>query len=222
MVAAFRDQRANVRLFAALELPEIGRKEDLEPALQAWLTEEDPCAKATMNLALTMFVSDLTVDATQHPGGQPNVALAQVCSASIPTLVSLTAQQVSEPGSRGPVLRITARNHTSKALAFVWAPSPAEIFSVTVLDPNGRLAKVAHGREWLYVSKGPGVESLLGESHTGFVPLPPQDDVVLSTWRIGEDFDMSNPGTYTVSFGGRISYLDTTVCSNATTVTVER
>jgi hypothetical protein len=53
-----------------------------------------------------------------------------------------------------------------------------------------------------------------------FQPLAPYEDVSW-IWRIGDDFDMSVPGTYRVSFGGRIGYLDTTVCSNTLWLTVE-
>jgi hypothetical protein len=53
-----------------------------------------------------------------------------------------------------------------------------------------------------------------------FQPIPPQEEVSW-IWRIGDDFEMSVPGTYLVSFGGRIDYLDTTVCSNTLWLTVQ-
>jgi hypothetical protein len=54
-----------------------------------------------------------------------------------------------------------------------------------------------------------------------FVPLPPGEDVSLWTWTVGDDFNMSEPGTYRVSLGGRFAYLKTTVCSNTLEVNVE-
>jgi hypothetical protein len=222
ILAAFQDKRADVRMFAVLELNEFGKKEDLGPALQVWSAEPDHCAKAAMNFALSFLVSDLTQDVSQHPQGQPRVALSKLCVASIPATVSLTLHQVSQAGFSGPILEVAARNQTPRMLAFVWSGDPGELFSVTALDPNGQPARVAKGKEWRYQPKGPGVEGLIADSHRIFVPLPPQEDVVLSTWRIGEDFDMSSPGTYSVSLGGRLDYLDTTVCSNTAKVTVER
>ena len=50
--------------------------------------------------------------------------------------------------------------------------------------------------------------------------LPPGKDVHFWTWNIGEDFDLSEPGIYHVSLGGRLAYLDTTVCSNMAEVKV--
>ena len=41
-------------------------------------------------------------------------------------------------------------------------------------------------------------------------------------WRVGDDFDMSARGTYRVSFGGPLNYLDAVVCSNSAEVRVER
>jgi hypothetical protein len=53
-----------------------------------------------------------------------------------------------------------------------------------------------------------------------FVPLPPHENVSLWTWKVGDDFSMSEPGTYKVSLGGNIAYLGTTVCSNIVDVNV--
>jgi hypothetical protein len=53
-----------------------------------------------------------------------------------------------------------------------------------------------------------------------FIPLPPQKDVTWD-WRVGQDFDMSAPGIYSVSLGAKLDYLDAAVCSNTAYVTVK-
>jgi hypothetical protein len=90
---------------------------------------------------------------------------------------------------------------------------------VTVLDPTGARVKFATGKEWMF-DPAPGLEHAAGNLPT-FMALPPQNDVSW-IWRVGEEFDMSAPGTYRVSLGGRVPYLDTTVCSNTAEVTVEK
>jgi hypothetical protein len=62
---------------------------------------------------------------------------------------------------------------------------------------------------------------VLLENGSIFVALPPNENVRIWTWSVGDDFDMSAPGTYRVSLGGRIGYLNTTACSNTALVTVE-
>jgi hypothetical protein len=53
-----------------------------------------------------------------------------------------------------------------------------------------------------------------------FVPLPSFEDVSLCTWRVGDDFNMSEPGTYRVSLGGNRACLGATVCSNTAEVKI--
>jgi hypothetical protein len=38
-------------------------------------------------------------------------------------------------------------------------------------------------------------------------------------WR--PDFDMTQPGHYQIRLGGKMNYLDTTICSNTLDVTIE-
>lgn len=49
--------------------------------------------------------------------------------------------------------------------------------------------------------------------------LGPQD-VQSCIWNLGDDFDLSVPGTCQVSLGGKFDYLDATICSNTAQVKV--
>jgi hypothetical protein len=95
--------------------------------------------------------------------------------------------------------------------------TPESLFSVSVLDPTGAQAKIAKGEEWKFEP----LDRALGSVHgTVWLPLPPEEDVVMWTWREGEDFDMSMPGSYRVSLGGTFAFLDITMCSNTANVIV--
>jgi hypothetical protein len=218
LTIALRDPRADVRSLAAGKLAEAGNRADLAPLMQAWAEEKDPCTKFVMSGILAVFVGGLSFDASQHPGGQPWITPFQACTAPERPLVTLRIEQGTVPGSASPTVRISARNQTQQTVPFVGARSPEQLFSVTVLGPDGAPAKVAKGLEW----NNEPIRSVAGLSGHGptWVPIPPQEEVSIWTWSIGDDFDMSAPGTYRVSMGGRIGYLDTTVCSNTAEVTV--
>jgi hypothetical protein len=204
LAAALGSPKPDVRSLAAMKLGEIGKKDDLAPLMQAWLAETDTCTKVAM-----------LQDITQHPGGQPWVTPFQTCNESAAPLVKLTVEQVDALGA-GPTVRISARNQTQQTIAFA-KNTPPELFSVTVLDPIGVQAKVMKGKEWMYDPTYRIGGVLIGRS-PAFVPLPPQQDVPLWDWKVGEDFDMSAPGTYRVSLGGWFAYLNTTICSNVAAV----
>lgn len=215
---ALRDPRAEVRSLAALKFVGTAKRADLAPLMRAWLEENDPCTKGIIDMVLSIFVGGLSFDASQHPGGQPWITPFQACTASEPPTVTLKVEQATVPGSASATVRISARNWTQQTVPFVGAIAPQQLFSVTVLGPDGAPAKVAKGQESMYEPVR-NIASLSGHGPT-WVPLPPLEDVSIWTWRIGDDFDMSAPGTYRVSLGGRIGYLDTTVCSNTALVTV--
>jgi hypothetical protein len=221
LAIALGDPRAEVRSLAALKLGRDGKKANLASMMQAWLAERDTCTEAMMHLGLSTLVSLLARDAELHPGGQWRVTPFQACTASQPPLVSLAIEQVTDPLHAGPAVRITARNETAETLAFAKTATPTELFSVTVLGPTGAPTKVPEGQERLYQPIGRDLGLAFHDHSPMFVPLPPQEDVSW-IWRIGDDFDMSAPGTYRVSFGGRIAYLDTTACSNTASVIVEK
>jgi hypothetical protein len=218
LTAALGDPRADVRSLAALKFVGTAKRADLAPLMQAWVGENDPCTKGIMEMVLSVSVGELSYDTSQHPGGQPWITPFQACAASEPPTVTLAVEQATVLGSASPTVRISARNQTQQTVPFVGARSPQQLFSVTVLGPDGAPAKIAKGQEWMYEP----VRSVAGLSGHGptWVPLPPLEDVSIWTWRIGDDFDMSAPGTYRVSLGGRVGYLGTTVCSNTALVTV--
>ncbi len=210
---ALGDLRADVRSVAALKLAqEVGSGADFAPIFQAWQAENDTCTKVGMSVALSGLVSG--IDPKQHPGGQPRVTPFQPCAPSDHSLAYLTIEQATDAKVPGPTIRISVRNQTSQTLAFVKFGSPTELFSVTVMGPTGDRVKVTRGQEWMYEPVKIGnLSALIHRFGPSFQPIPPQEEVSW-IWKIGDDFDMSVPGTYLVSFGGRIGYLDTTVCSN--------
>jgi hypothetical protein len=73
--------------------------------------------------------------------------------------------------------------------------TPEQLFSVTVLGPDGAPAKIAKGQEGMYspISKPADLARLIGYGPM-FQPIPPLEDVSISAWRVGDDFDMSAPG----------------------------
>lgn len=222
LVVALGDLRADVRSVAAGKLAENGGRAELTPMVNAYLAEKDGCTIGGMSLALDRIMGGIAWDAKQHPGGQYRVTPFQTCIESGPPTMSVTIEQTIDPYFSGPAVRVSFRNQTPQTLAFVKTASPMELFSVTISGPNGEPAKVAKGREWMYVPVVHGDPSVhRGASfRLAFQLLPPQEDVSW-IWRIGEDFDMSSPGTYHVSFGGRLDYLDAMVCSNTLWMTVK-
>jgi hypothetical protein len=217
---ALGDPRPDVRSLAALKLGEVGRKADLDPLIRAWLAEKDACTRTVMGFGLGRL-APLAIDASQHPRGQPWVTPFQECTIAVPPLVTLKIEQVTEPLRSSPTVRISVRNETAQILAFVGVENPEQLFSVTVLDPNGAPANVAKGAKGLFETVRDSAELFGGQGAT-FLPLPPQEDVSVWTWPVGSTFDLSAPGIYRVSLGGRVDYLDTTVCSNTALVTVEK
>jgi hypothetical protein len=231
LVSALSDPRADVRGAAAQSIAEqvVGRTL-LAPVLRAWLAEKDACSAGAMLNALSQLMHGVAWDPTQHPGDQQLVTPFQSCTPSGRQVMSATIEQTRDQYYSGPAIRLTYRNQTAQTLAFAKTPAPMDLFSVTVLNPAGERAKVTQGREWLYeplqlqhapTRPGDSITVLTNSFRLVFAPLRPGEDVSW-IWRIGEGFDLSEPGTYRVSFGGRIDYLDTTVCSNTALVTVDK
>lgn len=221
LLLALRDPREEVRGSAAEAIVEDAERDELAPIMQAWLLEKDLCARGAMLSALTLLMRGIAWDPAEHPGGQPRVTLNQPCTPSPHAILSATLEQATDRYYSGPVVRITYQNQTGETLGFAKTVSPLDLFSATVLGPTGEHGKVAEGSDWLYEPLRPGDgRGLENTFRLVFVSLPPGKEVSW-TWRIGADFDMSAPGIYQVSFGGRIKYLDTSVCSNVLSFVVE-
>lgn len=225
LLSALHDLRPDVRSLAALGLASGGNKTDLPPILAAWLSESDTCTKSAMLIALSQLVEVLSWDPIRHPEGQRRVTPFQACTVpSTPPSITLTIEQVARDAGSGPAVRLTARNNTTQTIAFVHSRSPTELFSVSVLNPAGNRARIPRNEQRLYEperpSNGPDYLATLPGHAPTFVALPPNEDVSWF-WPIGDEFEMSEPGTYRVSLGGKIPYLDTTVCSNTAEVIVK-
>jgi hypothetical protein len=218
--SALADGRADVRAAAAQELMNIPHdtNADLAPLLTAYEAERDSCARGAMFGVLTSLLHGIARDPKQHPGGQPYVTPFQDCSLSGRTLISATLEQVVDPYVKRPVVQITLRNQTAKTIAFPTRATPMSLFSVSVISPAGERVAFKPGTEWMYEPikpMSPDQMVLVEDAFRlfGFIPLSPYEDATW-LWRIEGGFDLSAPGTYTVSFGGRLDYLDTTICTN--------
>lgn len=223
LFSALDDRRPDVRSAAAQRLAEVGGKVELDAILHAWLTEKDGCSRNTMVSALSELLYRIAWDPAKHPGGQWRITPFQSCSPSRNPLVSLMIERAASGNlALGPEVRISMRNETPKTLAFARTESPEALFSVTVIGPGGEPAKITKGQEWMYAPvRRDNLGAFMGGFRVTLQPLAPGEDVPW-IWRIANDFDMSVPGTYRVSFGGRIDYLDTTICSNTLFLTVQK
>ena len=219
LVAGLGDPRPDARSFSALKLADTANGDTLALLMKAWLAEQDDCTKRIMDHAVTVVLRSLSHDPAQHPGGQLWVKPFLPCTASAVPRVTLRLEEVSRPGSSVPAIRVVARNETKETIPFVGSWSLQELFSATVLGPSGERAEIPAALEWAYRPPR-STDGLLTIHGLVFAPLPPGEDVSLRTWNVGDDFDMSKPGTYRVSLGGRFAYLDTTVCSNTLEVNV--
>jgi hypothetical protein len=215
LTTALSDPRADIRSLAALKLGLTGNMATLTPLVQAWLAEEDPCTKFVMEFGLGTLVPALAVDKKQHPNGQPWVKPFQACKESDRSAVTLSIEPMKRDS---PAVRITARNNTDRTLPYVMA-APEELYSVTVLGPAGIPAKIFQRQESMF-EPDKGASHLFFNGPT-FVALPPHGEVPVWTWDVGNTFDLSLPGTYQVSLGGRIEFLDSTICSNTAEVVVQ-
>jgi hypothetical protein len=187
-----------------------------------------------MQLALGMLGGTLLRSSKQHPGGQIRATPFQACTASEPPVLALSVEQAAGPGNAalGPMVRVTVRNVSNRVVPFFWTASPTEIFSATVLGPDGGRADVPEAQDYLYHPlaelPAPKVKNASGLVLTGVVggsgpmglALAPGAEATWD-WRVGSDFDMTASGTYRLSLGGTLDYLNTTVCSNTIDVTVK-
>lgn len=214
LIRALADQKPDVRGAAAQRLAEEFGEAVLEPLLRTWLNESDSCAQSVIRGALSVVIGAAAWDAAQHPGEQPRVTPFQACIPSQHPILALTIEQTTDPNYAGAAVRLTYRNLTQQTIPLAESGSPADLLSAVVLAPSGQRATVAKGMEWLYEPLRPNDFSTLeSRPRILFQPLPPSGTISWM-WRIGGDFDLSSRGLYQVSLGGRISYLDTTVCSN--------
>ena len=219
LAAGLDSTRPDARSLSALKLAETANGDSLARLMRAWLAEQDDCTRWIMQHALKMVVSNLSFDPGLHPGGQQWVKPFLSCTPPADPPVTLRLEEVSNPGPGGPTIQVVARNETQKTIPFVKAWSPQALLSATVLGPSGGHAEIPVGLEAMYrpLRSTDGVYTIHGRI---FVPLPPRENVSLWTWRVGDDFNMSEPGTYRVSLGGGLAYLDTTVCSNTVEIKI--
>jgi hypothetical protein len=156
----------------------------------------------------------------------------QSCTATGPEVLSLQLEQVEPPYQANlvpmdPVVRVSLRNLTNGPIGVPRPGYPTELFSATVLDPLGKHPGIPEANAWMYLPtrelyrpRADGAIIVHGTNGSGLEPLQPGQEASWD-WHVGHDFTLSVPGTYRVSLGGRIAYLNTTVCSNTIDVTVK-
>lgn len=221
LLSALRDPRSDVRSLAAGKLAENEDTGAIEALAEALSADSDDCARMAIRSAIGRLGERLVWPSNQHARGQRHVTPFQACTPSAPPVVTLTIEQEAHPAnpSNWPVVRIAAKNVSSRVIPFIWTFSPAELFSVTLLEPGGGKARIPGAKEWFYHP--------LAKDHPPFsfhdpmgMALAPGEEAAWD-WVVGSDFDLSTPGTYRLSLGGPIEYLTTTVCSNMIDVTVD-
>jgi len=217
LTSALSDRSADLRSVAAARLAMSEGASAIPAILAAMAGEDNQCAHLGMRLALASLGKPVYALTLARRNSQALMTPFQACKPSEPPLMSLSIELLPQAPGSGPLVRTALRNITQEPLVFLQQELEGPAFSVTVLDPRGGHAAIAKGKEWLYLS-GSGA-LFLASSPPQLAPLLPNEEIS-STWKVGEDFDMSTPGTYRISLGGRIDYLNTTVCSNTIDVTV--
>jgi hypothetical protein len=220
-----RDSESSVKSPAALKLTALREKESITILTSAWSATQDSCTKFNLANALGELLRKHWV---AKPESTIRIAPFQSCTPSSPAAVSLRVEQLTpQPWwtYQGPTVRMIVRNLTSQTLPFLRG-ALAELFSVTVLDPNGQRAKIPAAQACYYKKCDPKSDPTIFEACTAcgppfFSPLPPHSEDDSWIWQVGQDFDMSAPGVYSVSLGAKLDFLDATVCSNIANVTVK-
>jgi len=209
-----------VRALAADKLASIGDREAVPPLAKAWELEGDPCVKTYLTSALEELVGrNWTEGKAIGRLGTPLSTLAAAdCVPSSPALISIQLQQV--PIWDG-ALWVWYRNLTQSPIPFIVIPGPSKLFELRVIGPDGKPAKIQPNKECTFKNcpSAPGHVDI-GSGGMMVEELQPLKDFE-EYWMVGQDFDMSAPGTYQVSLGAKLKYLNTTVCSNVATVTVK-
>jgi len=218
LLSALRDSKSPVRSVAAARLATVEGPSAIPDLLAAWAEEKDRCAKEGMALALASLGKPVYVRTLARRGGQNLARPFQACAPSKSPMLSLHIEAVPQSPVTRPLIRIVLRNITRQPLALLRMELPGATFSVTVLDPAGNHAAIAEGKQSTYRSDVASL--LLAYDPPRLAPVMPNEEIS-ATWKVADDFNMSAPGTYRVSLGGRIDYLNTTVCSNVLRVEVK-
>jgi len=209
-----------VRALVADKLSNIGDSDAIPQLAKAWESETNPCVKTYLTSALEDLVGrNWTEGKVIGRLGTPQSTLATAdCVPSSPTLMSIQLQQIP---IWDKALWVWYRNLTQSPIPFIVGPTPPQLFEVRVIGPDGRPAKIQPNKECDYkeCSSVPG-HVYVGSGGMTVRELQPLKDFE-AYWMVGQDFDMSAPGTYRVSLGAKLKYLNTTVCSNVATVTVK-
>jgi len=217
MIAALKDPRPPLRSAAAEKLAYETETDAIPAIVEALAVEWDAPTKQALNLALIKLGSVWLAPHREARGGQIRPSPFQQCAPSAPPILSLTLSQSPAPPGQGPVIHVSARNLTERPVAFFKEGSPADMFSATVLDARGGHARIQKEMDYLYRRHPP--EGAAGSGAPVEAVLPAGGETSWD-WRVGEDFDMPAPGSYLVSLGGALEYLNTTVCSNTLEVNV--
>ena len=209
-----------IRAFAADKLATVGDSNAVLPLTKAWESESDPCVKTYLSSALDDLVGRNWTDGKVIGRlWTPLSTLATAdCVPSSPALISIQLQQI-------PIwdraLWVWYRNLTQSPIPFIGIPGPSKLFELRVIGPDGKPAKIQPARECAFKDcPSPPGHVDVGSGGMAIQVLHPLKDVE-EYWMVGQDFDMSAPGTYQVSLGAKLKYLNTTVCSNVATVTVK-
>lgn len=220
LLSALRDSQPEVRSQAAQKLADAMLTDAIPAIMEAWSAEKDPQTKHMLWYSLVVFGWSLNKRAQASRGGQVRPAPFQACVPSEPRILSLTIEPPahSQTSYDATLFRVSIRNLTEGRLAIL-AGSVDDMFSATVLGPSDARATIRKDRDFLYhpISELPPLTPM-GHSG-GIIPMLEANEETSFRWQ--PDFDMTQPGHYQIRLGGKMNYLDTTICSNTLDVTIE-
>lgn len=186
---------------------------------QAWMKDKNPCARSAIGAALLQLGAFFHSKDQEARGGRYYPQPFSACS-----LIESSPVRLTITGRHGSTLRVTIQNVSSKPVLFYKYRSPAEMFSITVLDSSGARAMIRNDKNFQFL---PPVERsrladqrMLG-SHLPFpMALQPGQQTVWD-WDATEEFELKPNRSYRISMGGYINYLHVDLCSGAMTITCE-
>jgi hypothetical protein len=211
LLTALTDSNPSVRSLAAWKLASLGKKNYVPKLIAVWSGETDDCMRISVHEALGELLRRIWTD--DRVDFMHAITPFRRCVPSGREIVSLRVEQMPDPPrlDHGPTARVTVQNLTSEALPFLTSRDPVEVFSATALSSSGQPARL-RGCLFTACAEGSGYAA-------SFILLQPLEKKTW-VWFLGHDFDMSAAGTYKVSLGAKLEYLETTVCSNIADVRV--
>ena len=185
---------ASTALWTAQLTPNLSAK--AQRIFKAWIKETNPRAKAAEEAALLKLGAQLQAQAQQARGGRYYPEPFQTCTEPKSRVFEISVQML-----QGTQVRVTLKNISKEPQLVYKYRSPAEMFSITVLDSTGQRARIREDRQFLYLlpaerAKLP-TQTIFG-THLPFpMALKPGEETTWD-WDIAEEFVVLLDQGYTV------------------------